>query len=125
MLRNAIRIPIAVGLVIVSLVVGALLAQFPHISQGQSEEAKTLKSHLTELRDSHASAYIGLIAPIDEKPGWAVPENLTDDAGETITRIRIGEIGEDFVCIDSIGQGFTITDCIPFSNIAYVRQPAL
>ena len=114
-----------VGLVIVSLVVGAIFVQSPPISQGQGEAANNLTSYLTELRDSHASAYIGLIAPIGETPGWAVPENLTNDAGETITRVRIGEVGEDFVCIDSIGQGFTITDCIPFSNIAYIKQPAL
>lgn len=124
MLRNVIKFTVVAGLVSALLVVGILYSPILPISHGQSEEIDSLADYFIELRDSNTQVYIEFISPIDEIPGWAVPEDFTNDADEIIARRIIGKIGEDFVCIDSIGQGFTVTYCIPFSNIAFITQPA-
>jgi len=123
MLQNVIR-PLSFGFVFIVVLSVVIFAFVPNISHGQAETTNTLRSYLTNLRDNNMLAYIGLMTPIDENPGWAVPEDLTDDAGDIVGRRIIGEIGEDFVCIDSIGRGFTVTTCIPFTNIAMISQPA-
>ncbi len=123
MLQNVTR-PVGFGFVFIIILSVVIVAFAPNISHGQAEATNTLKSYLTNLRDSNTQVYIGLMTPIEENPGWAVPEDLTDTAGNVVGRRVIGEIGEDFVCIDSIGRGFTVTRCIPFTNIAVIRQPA-
>lgn len=119
-----IRTSILIGLAIILLLAAVIFIRFPFSSQGQTETSDTLMNYFIQLRDSNRLAYIGLIAPIDGNPGWAVPEDFTNDAGEIVARRIIGDVGADFVCIDSLGQGLTVTLCIPFSNIAFVRQPA-
>ena len=122
-LQNVIR-PLELRFMLIIMLSVVAIALVPDISHGQTETTNTLSSYLINLRDSNTSAYIEFMVPIDGNPGWAVPEDFTNDAGDIVGRRVIGEIGEDFVCIDSIGQGRIITRCIPFTNIAMISQPA-
>jgi hypothetical protein len=125
--QSIIKTRIVVGLLMILTFVIGVFAYSSYTLYGQEESTRAFRDHLQELRDNNRSAYIGLVAPspLDDSPGWAVPEDFTNEAGGIIGRRIIGEIGEDFVCIDNIGQGYTITFCIPFTSIAYIMQPAI
>ena len=89
------------------------------VSSAQNN-ARTMRELLQQLVDDHIRFLVWFVTPVSEdRPYWDVPGELEYE-GNIMGRRLVREIGDDYLCVDEIGQGATFTICVPFTNIAYV-----
>ena len=116
------RVVKAVSLTVVALAV--VIGMFMFSPSKSVSEAQDKTGHLQELLqqlvEDNVSFLIEFTAPVFEGQSyWTVPGEIKHD-GDVIGRLVVREVGDDYICVNEIGQGATTAICVPFSNVAYV-----
>ena len=107
---------LALGLLLAVAIIG--LSTTREVIKAEDSDAR-MRTLLQRLDDNGVSFVISFVMPIVTDTYWRLPGEIKD-GGNIIGRRFIREIGDDFICIDEIGQGATDHFCVPFSNIAYI-----
>lgn len=103
---------------IIGVLIYLLLSAMPSKAQ---EQTRNYASLLKGLTDRNVTVYIRFVSPTSgENIGWYIPDKLKEDEQEVGQRV-LREIGDDYICVDEIGQGLTNVYCVPFSNISYIN----
>lgn len=106
------------GLAVIIGILGPRLSGSVSVAQ---DRMTNLRGLLQELADDDASFLVRFTTPMSEdRSYWRIPGNIEED-GNIIGRRFVREIGDDYICVDEIGQGATFALCVPFTNIAYVE----
>lgn len=88
--------------------------------KAQNKDAR-MRTLLQQLNADDASFLVGFTVPVTTYHYWQLPGDIEYE-GNIIGRLLIREIGDDYMCVDDIGQGITTIFCVPFSNIAYIQH---
>jgi len=76
---------------------------------------------LQQLVDDEIAFVITFVTPVTEdRSYWMIPGDIEHE-GSVIGRRFVREIGDNYICVDEIGQGATTAICVPFTNIAYIN----
>lgn len=118
-LRDAIKtLSIAVVVAALIVVVNSVFGNLSHTVNAEDNDS-TLAYLIQELANEEVTIFLEFDTPVAGQNAWFIPEDLSVDE-QFAGRRLLGEIGEDYICIEEIGVGLQTTYCVPYSNIAYV-----
>ncbi len=83
-------------------------------------DSRNIKSMLEMLVAENTTIAIVFREPVSQdSSGWVIPGDILD-GNNIIGRRIVKEIGDDYLCVDEIGQGATLVYCLPYTNILYL-----
>ena len=117
-MRDVIK-ALAIVVAVITLII-AVSSMSDHSSHTVDAESNaTLADLIQDLADNEVPIGLEFVSPIASQKVWFVPDDITVN-GRFAGRRLLGEIGDDYVCIEETGAGRQVTNCIPYSNIASV-----
>ena len=110
----------AAAVVTFAVAIGIYVLSFPRLTSNAQDRAGDLQGLLERLVDEDIPFVITFVTPVAEgRSYWRIPGDIEDE-GNVIARRFVREIGDNYICVDEIGQGATTAICVPFTNIAYI-----
>lgn len=125
MVPRAARIALVVFLFVLALncvgLTAVILMQRSSYSQVSSDSLGAVLNRLKTQIDEDPQFLIAIqfVAPLAEGEDtvWTIPDRRANDD----ISIQISDIGDDYVCFDSLRGSARYTECTPFSNIVVIR----
>ena len=101
---------------IVSFFVVALGAS-TQIGTNMSGESN-LQTLFETFKQNNQEVFVTFVEPqTGESYVWTIPEEVGSGLDGFISRRVWGDIGTDYFCTQTLNEGFTSVDCVPYTNI--------